>query len=256
MAAAGLYAVVLAAIWLGQERLLFQPTALDPATSLASEPDVFERQIDVPGARLSMLELRLPDPRGVVFYLHGNAGNLQSWFVNTALYRQANFDLVMFDYRGYGKSSGRISDEAQLHADVRAAWEQVAPRYAGRKVVFFGRSLGTGLAVALAASVQPTLTVLVSPYSSMLALARQHYPWVPAPLLRYPLSTDRMIPAIGTPMLLIHGERDSLIPVAHSQALLRLTPQSRLVVIDDAGHNDLQNFDSYRQLVRSVLEGL
>ena len=126
--AAALYACVLALLWFGQERLLFLPTPLAPSYPLAREPDVHERFVDVPGARLSLLELRLPDPRGVVFFLHGNAGNLESWFVNADFYRRANFDLVMLDYRGYGKSSGRIASEEQLHGDVSAVWQQVAPR--------------------------------------------------------------------------------------------------------------------------------
>ena len=80
--AALLYAAVLALLWFGQERLIFQPEPLPPDTPLASAPDVHERVVEVPGARLSVLELRLPDPKGVVFFLHGNAGNLASWFVN------------------------------------------------------------------------------------------------------------------------------------------------------------------------------
>ena len=75
--------------------------------------------------------------------------------------------IVMMDYRGYGKSTGRIESEAQLNADARAVWARYAPRYRGRKVVFFGRSLGSGLAASLAAQEQPDLTLLVSPYRSM-----------------------------------------------------------------------------------------
>ncbi|TXC66715.1 lysophospholipase [Piscinibacter aquaticus] len=101
----------------------------------------------------------------------------------------------MLDYRGYGKSSGRIESEAQLHADVRAVWRAVAPHYAGKRVVLYGRSLGTALAASLAAELQPDLTMLVSPYTSMEAMARQHYPWVPGALLRYPLRTDEHRPA-------------------------------------------------------------
>jgi pimeloyl-ACP methyl ester carboxylesterase len=251
--AAALYAVVLTALWFGQERLLFHPVPLDAGQPLAQAPDVFERSVDVPGARLSLLELRLPDPKGVVFFLHGNAGNLQTWFVNTALYRQANYDLVMFDYRGFGKSTGRIESEAQLQADVQAVWQQVAPRYRGRHVIIFGRSLGTGLAATLAARVQPDLTMLASPYVSMVALAAQHYPWVPAGVLRYPLRTDAQLAQVRTPVVLLHGDQDRLIPIGHSQALLTIAPHARLFVVRGAGHGDLQEFDSYLQAVRDCL---
>jgi pimeloyl-ACP methyl ester carboxylesterase len=203
-----------------------------------------------------MLELRLPDPKGVVFFLHGNAGNLESWFVNTALYRRANYDLVMLDYRGYGKSSGRIESEAQLKADVAAVWRQVAARYAGKRVVFYGRSLGTALAADLATKVRADLTVLVSPYTSMSALARRHYPWVPAPLLRYPLRTDEALARVAGPVLLIHGEHDELIPLEHSRALQALAPRSSLVVIAGAGHGDLQGFDSYGRALLEALQAL
>ena len=84
------------ALWIGQEHLLFKPEPLPPDARLSDAPDVSERFVDVPGARLSVLELRLPDPKGVVFFLHGNAGNLERWFVNTERYtywRQAVKDI-------------------------------------------------------------------------------------------------------------------------------------------------------------------
>lgn len=256
LTALALFAALLTLLWFAQERLIFLPSRLDASFVLATEPDVHERSVQVDGATLSLLELRLPEPKGVVFFLHGNAGNLASWFVNADFYRRANFDLVMLDYRGYGKSSGHIQSEAQLHADVAAVWAQVAPRYVGRRIVIFGRSLGTALAAALAAQLQPDLTVLASPYISMAALAREHYPWVPQALLRYPLRTDEQLPRIRTPVLLLHGERDELIPIAHSQTLSKLGPHIQFAPIAGAGHNDLHEFDGYRQSLDAALRAL
>jgi len=251
-----LYGLVLALLWFGQERLLFLPTPLAPEHRLALERDVHERFVAVPGARLHALHLKLPAPRGVVFFLHGNAGNLESWFVDLDVYRDANFDVFMLDYRGYGKSSGRIESEQQLHADVRAAWDAVAPQYAGKKRVLLGRSLGTGLAVPLALQVQPELTVLVSPYTSLRALAAEHTPWVPGFVLRYPLATDAAIAQLRTPLLLLHGARDDVIAPRHSEELQRLQPRARLTIVRDAGHNDLQAFDGYRAALRAALDAL
>jgi pimeloyl-ACP methyl ester carboxylesterase len=251
-----LYGLVLGLLWWGQERLLFLPTSLRADHRLVLERDVHERWIDVPGARLHALHLKLPAPRGVVFFLHGNAGNLESWFVDLDVYRRANFDVFMLDYRGYGKSSGRIESEAQLHADVRAAWDLVALEYAGKKRVLFGRSLGSGLVVPLALQVRPELVVLVSPYSSMRALASEVYPWVPTALLRYPLASDDLIAQVRAPLLLVHGERDDLIAPHHSETLKRLQPQARLHIVKGAGHNDLQAFDDYVAVLRAALDAL
>jgi uncharacterized protein len=247
------YAALLAGLWLGQERLLFRPRTLPADHRFDFGADVHEVFIDVPGARLNALHLRQPAPDGVVFYLHGNAGHLQSWFVNTDLYRRANLDLFMLDYRGFGKSTGRIESQAQLQADVRAAWDHIAASYEGRRRVFVGRSLGTGLVTGLAAEVQPELTVLISPYESIQALAGEIYPWVPGAVLRYPLRSDQALPQIRGPVLLLHGDRDATIPLEHSQRLLTVAPTSRLVVIEGAGHNDLQTFETYRQALAGAL---
>ena len=269
--ALGLLALVLvflygsaAWLWFRQESLLFQPSQLAADYRLATEADVHEVAVDVPGARLSALHLRLPHPKGVVFFLHGNGGDLSSWFVNTALYRRANFDLFMIDYRGYGKSTGRIESEAQLRSDVRAAWDQIAPAYQGKRVVIYGRSLGSGLAAGLSVDLageapgrpRPDLTVLVSPYRSMVALTHDHYPWVPSVLLRYPLRTDEMVARISSPLLLIHGDSDTLIAPRHSAELAALVPGARLLLIEGAEHNDVHDSDIYRAGFGAALAAL
>lgn len=254
--AAGLYAALLVLLWWGQERLLFMPTPLPADHRFDLGADVVERTIEVPGARLSALHLQRPAPKAVVLYLHGNAGNLDSWFANADFWRRANVELLMIDYRGYGKSSGRIRSLAELEADVRAAWATLAPRAAGRKVVLFGRSLGSGLAAGLAAELQPDLTVLVSPYRSLQALAAEHYPWVPSALLRYPLDTESALARVKTPLLLAHGGRDDIIPASHSMALARVAPHARLLLVPAAGHNDIHEFPAYLDGLRAALDAL
>ncbi len=248
-----LWSAAAAVLWFGQERLIFKPVPLPADTPLAREADVAERFVDVPGARLSVLELRRPDPDGVVFFLHGNSDNLKEWFIDISLYRRANLDLVMMDYRGFGKSTGSIESEAQLHADVEAVWQAVAPRYAGKRVIAYGRSLGTGLASDWAARHQPQLTILVSPYASMRALAALHYPWVPGNVLRYQLRSDEAVARILTPVLLVHGAQDPLIPLAHSQTLAQRAPSARLVIIPGAAHADVHRFASYQSTIDEAL---
>ncbi len=252
--ALGLYAAVLALLWWRQEALLFHPEVLAANHRFELAADTHEVWVDVPGARLNALHLRLPQPRGVVFFLHGNAGSLQTWFIGTDYFRRLNYDLFMLDYRGFGKSSGRIESEAQLMADVRAAWAQVAPLYAGRQRVVYGRSLGTGLAAALAAEVQPELTVLVSPYASLQALAAEKLPWVPSAVLRYPLRTDAALAQVPGRIWLAHGGRDTLIPPVHSHRLQAAQPRAELLLVPEAGHGDIHQFSAYQQGLAAELQ--
>ncbi len=250
-----LYLGLLALVYFGQERLLFYPTVL-PADHRFQLEDTREVSIVRPGAVLSALHFRNPNPQGLVFFLHGNAGNLESWFTDLDFYRNANYDLFMIDYRGYGKSTGSIDSEAQLHADVRAAWGAIAPTYAGKRMVIYGRSLGSGLAAKLAADVQPDLTILVSPYFSVETLGHEKFSWVPRFLSRYPLSNDQWLPQIRNKVILVHGDRDELIPFEHSEHLKRLWPTAELLRIDGAGHNDLHHFPAYLDALSSRLKAL
>ncbi|MEO0617480.1 MAG: alpha/beta family hydrolase, partial [Pseudomonadota bacterium] len=161
-------------------------------------------------------------------------------------YRTVNYDMFMFDYRGSGKTTGDIDGEAQLHADVRAAWDVIAPQYEGKPIVLYGRSLGAAFATRLATEVDPDLLVLVSPFESMVTMAQSRYPFVPEQILRYPFRNDAHIAEVSTPILLVHGNRDRFIPISHSEALLeRAESPAELLVIEGAGHGDIHRYPSY-----------
>lgn len=258
LAIGAVYAGAVGYLWFRQERLLFEPDPLQPDDAICKDPDTREFFVDVPGARLSVAHMALPDPRGVFFFLHGNSGNLKKWFVDLDAFRQANFDVVMFDYRGFGKSNGQIESEEQLHADVKAVWQHFEPMYRGKRVVISGQSLGTGLAAGLAAQLcseghAPDLTLLVSPYSSMRALAAELYPWVPIQVLRYPLHTLEHAAKLLGPVMLIHGEKDELIGIHHSEALCKSMKRAELLRVTGAGHGDVHQFPTVRKALMSAL---
>lgn len=259
LAAVGaVYTAAIGWLWFRQERLLFEPTPLPADEPLVSDPDVLEEWIEVPGARLSAAQLRLPNPRGVVFFLHGNSGNLRDCLVDIDAFRQVDFDVVMFDYRGYGKSSSCIESEAQLRSDVAAVWAHYGPRYEGKRIVIAGQSLGTALAAGLSAELcaagrAPDLTLLVSPYSSMRALADELYPWVPRQVLRYPLHTAEHAARLNGPLMLIHGDKDELIGIHHSHALRTAAPAAQLLCVQGAGHGDVHKFPSFRKALHGAL---
>lgn len=233
-------------LYLFQESIIFVGSTLADNHKFNFDVPFEELVIPVDGAEISALHFQQPEPRGLVFFLHGNGGNLDSWTSNVDYYERVNYDLFIFDYRGYGKSSGTIESEQQLHNDVRVAWDSVADRYRGKPIVIYGRSLGSALATQLASEVDPDLLILVSPFSSMLAMARREYPLLPDWLVRYPLRTDRLVGRVESPVVLVHGDQDQFIPMGHSRELLSLAnPSARLLIVEGAGHNDIHLFDSY-----------
>jgi alpha-beta hydrolase superfamily lysophospholipase len=242
------YLGIVAALYVMQEQLIFPASALPLDYRFAFDQPFEEVRIPVPGALLDALHFTQPNPRGLVFFLHGNGGDLSTWTTGVDFYRKVNYDLFIIDYRGYGKSTGRIESEAQLHADVRAAWDAIAPRYRERNlpIVIYGRSLGTGLAAYLARAVDPALLVLVTPFVSLAAASKRAYPLAPEWILKYPLRTDAIIGEVKSPVLLIHGTRDALLPLADSEHLRTLARSPvELLVVDGAGHNDIQQFPAY-----------
>lgn len=240
------YAGALGLLYVTQDRIILPASILAADYRFQFEQPFEEVWIPVQGASLHALHFKQPNPRGVVFFLHGNAGNLVSWTTGLDFYRRVNYDLFIVDYRGYGKSTGHVENEAQLYADARAAYDAMAPLYRDKPIVIYGRSLGTALAASLARDVQPRLLVLVSPFSSLAASAAQAYPWAPEWVLKYPLRTDTIIGDVKSPILLIHGSEDKLIPLSHSERLKALARSPvELLVVPGAGHGDIHKFPVY-----------
>ena len=251
------YALLLAALYFGQESLIFPGTPLPADYRFAFDAPFEELRVPVPGGSLDALLFKQPNPRGLVFYLHGNRGNLSTWTTGLELYQRANVDFFVFDYRGYGRSVGKNIDEAQLDADVRAAWNAIAPRYAGKPIAVIGRSLGSGLAVRLAREVNPALLVLVSPYASLVTEGQRRYPFVPGWLMKYPLRSEETIGDVKSPVLLVHGVRDNTIPFSESEVLkLRARSPVELLLIEDAGHGDIHRHPVYQATVADRLAKL
>lgn len=252
-----LYLLVCLLLYFQQERLLFFPDRL-PADYRFRFPGRWqERWTTAPdGTRLHGLLFQTDKPRrGLVFYLHGNGGALDSWGDVAPLYTGLGYDVFLLDYRGYGKSQGQIGSEEQLLRDVEAAYQQLTADYPEAETVVLGYSLGTGPAAWLAARHHPRLLILQAPYYSMVDMARTHYPWVPGLLVRYPLRTHEVLPRVQAAVLLFHGEQDEVIYPGSSEKLRALVPAARLVRLPGAGHNGMTDNPQYRRELARVLAG-
>ena len=253
-----LYVIVCAGLYFKQELLLFQPQKLPASYQFKLPGRCIEWPVTCPdGTQLSGLLFRTDSAKGLIFFLHGNGGSLAGWGQVAPIYLALGYDVFMVDYRGYGKSQGSITSQAQLLADVEAAYQQVLTRYPERTVVIAGYSLGTGPATWLAAHHQPKLLLLHAPYYSMADMAAHTvgiWPLLPGWLLRYPLPTNEFIKQVRAPIVLVHGDQDQLIPYNSSTRLkLLLKPGDELITIKGAGHNGLLDTPQYQAYLRQLL---
>jgi uncharacterized protein len=165
------------------------------------------------------------------------------------------FDVLVFDYRGYGRSTGR-PDEQGTYRDARAAHAALLrePGVDGSRLVYLGESLGGAVALALAREHPPHGLVLQSTFTGVRDMARQHYPFVPGALVPDAYPSRRLISHLRAPLLVLHGELDEIVPVSHAHALFDAAPEpKRLHVFPAVGHNDLVPLagEPYAELVAS-----
>ncbi|HMO17242.1 MAG TPA: alpha/beta fold hydrolase [Oligoflexia bacterium] len=249
------YVALISLIYFYQESLLFLPEKLTSDYQFNLK-DVHEVRIEVTGATLSALYYRRPNPDGLVFFLHGNAGSLKNWLTDTSFYEKVNYDLFMLDYRGYGKSTGSIESEEQFYDDIHRAWKYAINSREYKSTIIYGRSLGTAPAAYLSGIESCDLTVLVSPYYNMSKMAELYYPWVPKALLRYPFDTAKHLKSIKNPVLIFHGTNDKLIPPEHSKLLEEENHNVKLILVENAQHDDMHLFDTYIDHLNKILTEL
>ena len=252
---AGFYVLLCAVLYFKQEVLLFFPNRLPADYQFRFPGNVEERWTTAAdGTRLHGLLFRAPEPKGLIFYLHGNGGAVDSWGEAAATYTALGYDVFLPDYRGYGKSGDRISSQGQLLADVDTLYRRLLSEYSESHTVILGYSLGTGPATWLAARHQPKLLILQAPYFSMRDMAAQLYPFVPGFVLRYPMLTNELIGLVRAPVVLFHGDHDEVIPVASSRRLnTLLKPGDRLIILAGASHNGLTDNPDYRRALAQLL---
>jgi len=241
---------------LNQEELIFFPTKL-PANHVFRFNSTFqERFIKTPdGHRLHGLLFKADTSAGLIFYLHGNAGDLDSWGEIAATYTNLNYDIFMLDYRGYGKSEGNISSEKQFHEDVQLAYDHVKKDYPEEKIVVLGYSIGTGTAARLAAYNQPKMLILQSPYYSLIDLAQKLYPMVPSAIIKYKFKTHEYVEKTKAPVVLIHGDKDEVIYYGSSLKLkTHLKPQDQLITLPGQPHNGFTENPEYLEVLQEILQ--
>jgi pimeloyl-ACP methyl ester carboxylesterase len=229
-----------AAAWFAQDRLIFFPQPVASTAHLPADAKALEI-VATDGTRLrGWMRAASETPAPVVLYFGGNAEEV-SWTLADPRWPR-DWAIVAINYRGYGESEG-APGETELVADALVIYDTIAarPDVNAQRIVAFGRSLGTGVAVKLVAA------ILVSPYDSLVELGRTHYPWLPVSLLlRHRFDGDADAQRAHVPLLAIVADHDSIIPQERSRALYNAWagPKTWFVVLA-TDHNTLSAPDAF-----------
>ncbi len=251
------YIALCALFYFGQDLFFFRPERL-PHWFTYQYPFPFtEVNFDMEdGGTVNALHFRVPNSKGVVFYVKGNSRSIKGWGKFAKDFVGKGYDFFILDFRGFGKSRGRRTENI-LYADLQQVYKYLAGLYGEERIVVYGRSLGSGLAARIASWNNPQLLILDCPYYSFLYHISRYGFFLPIRwLLRYHIRTDRFIKKVQCPVYILHGFKDRLIPYRQSEMLQALAPENiHLFPIALAGHNNLPEFPEYHDLLYDILHG-
>ncbi len=238
-----------------QENLIFSPQKLDNAFEFKFDQPFEEKNIQaIDGTNLSGILFKVPDSKGLIFYLHGNSGSINSCGIVAETFTTLHYDVFMLDYRGYGKSEGSITEEEQTHQDVQTAYNELKKLYPENKILVLGYSIGTGFAARVASENSPRLLILHAPYYNLRDLMRHKYPIAPTFILRYQLKTNEYLKKCSMPVAIFHGDKDRGIYVGSSIKLEKeFKSADTLVILTGQGHNGIIANEVYQQVIPKLL---
>jgi len=251
------YVLLCLGLYVFQERLIFFPERLPPDYEFVYDAPFEELALPVAGAALSALRFEAAAPQGVILYFHGNAGSLAGWGDVGEPLAAHGYDVVIVDYRGYGKSEGRINGEAVWLADAEAVYAYVVELYGEERVILYGRSIGSTAAAYLAAQHRPRLLILEAPFYSLGDLARRAMPPVfpLGLLLKYDLPVYRWLEEVECPVVIFHGTEDEVVPFDSSRRLLsHAHSEVTFIPVEGGRHNNLELFAAYQAGLANALE--
>lgn len=252
----GLYGV----FYFAQASLIFVPNTQMGSTPSDHDWKFEEVNLKVDGYETVLWFIPLEGARGVVLYSHGNDSNISQGMGTVKLFRSMGFSVALYDYGGYGRSTGAPS-EPRLYADALAAWRYLTEnrKIDPSSILLWGPSFGGGVTCELATRVKPGGVVLENTFTSMSDAAFKDYPWFPGWLfIRHRFDSESKMPSIHVPVLVIHSQGDTLYPYSQGQRLFQAAnePKQFLEVYGDHAEGSVVSRDIFVNGVEAFLGGI
>ncbi len=238
-----------------QEKFIFQPSKLDQDFQYTfSEPFTEFSMETTDGAVLNAIHFKRENPKGVILYFHGNAGDLARWGEIATFFAKKEYDVVIMDYRTYGKSTGKLKEEL-LFADAQLFYDYLLERYAEEAIIVYGRSLGGAIATHVASNNTPAKLLLETPFYNLYDAAKYRFSFLPLKLLlRYTFESNKHIQKVKCPIVIFHGTEDSVVPYESGKRLFEEGPSpKKFITVPLGNHNDLASFPEYQESIDNAL---
>ena len=238
-----------------QEKFIFNPTTLGETEQLNYTGDFKELTFKTEDNNSISAVLKInKNSKGLIFYLHGNRGNLNDQVEVSEFYSNLGFDFFTMDYRSFGKSTGELINEEQFFSDVELVYDSIKKLYDESTIRIIGYSVGTGSAAMLASKNTPKSLTLMAPYYSLVQMTVNRYKIIPTFLLKYPFETYKYLQDVKCPVEIIHGTNDDVLPFSGSVQLSKLLkPQDSFIQIKGQGHNRFEENKEFIDAMKAFL---
>lgn len=248
--------IVFGGLYLFQHRLIFYPSTLPLDFKFSFAHPSEEKWLDIGGRRFHNLYFDVKHSPGVIIYFHGNAQSLEQWGqVASDLVERTGWSVWVTDYPGYGKSPGPVPTEAELYGMGEKVFNEVKKLAPSKRILIYGRSLGSVVAVDVASHHDVDGLILETPLYDAVSMARKIMPKFPDVILKYHFLSHQKINHIAAPILFIHGSADMLVPLAHGRKLYDVFQGPKeFLEISGGGHNDLYRSDLFWPEIEKFLK--
>ncbi|WP_396589944.1 alpha/beta hydrolase [Allomuricauda sp. R78024] len=250
------YILISVLLYFLQDYFLFKPEKLSKDFQFYYDnQEIEEYNIETrDGATINGLRFKAENPKGIVFYLKGNSKSIKGWGKFAVDFTRHGYDVIMVDYRGFGKSTGRRTQKA-VKRDMQVIYNKLKEKVSEKYIILYGRSMGSGFATKLASMNNPRMLILDAPYYSLSKVAKKYIPFMPLSLLiKFPMPTHKWLKYVNCPIHIIHGTDDRLIPYKTSVKLSKIKPElTKLYTVIGGGHKDLNTFESYHKMLTEII---